>query len=549
MREVEISFADRRLFPKSSEYPKFLESWKRMLAWVGLIDQKDWSDFKSFIEIKYNKVSNRSQIILNRILEAIPVADRVISGTNLHKQCFPKHEEASFDEKLKQFRKELDHTVLAVQTYLQHLELRRDTKTQQKLLLNSLNRKNNYELFKEVVDKFEEVLEGEPLNLMQSKDKWELQHLKHNHPSTRTTNHVASALMDTINAFEKFTQLSYLNYYIESLHLNVKLKNEDQRFIESKAEPILNHPGELADFVQLYVLSTKMAQSNQLDEYAEFEKLYKEQHQKLEVTAHLNIVKSMFNLFFNKFSTTGDEKMAEQAFNWMKQAWDLQLYEQQGSINDAEYINFMILTYFLKREELFTQFKKQYEHLLDPGVAEDVKAFCNIRHHFEKSKYNAALTLLKAHFPLGSTTIDPKYDIRVKGLRVMIYLEMLSRDEALDADNEQFRAGEKLDVYDLLINSMNALRQYCSRMRKNLLDERLLIGNQRFVNIVGLFGEYELAKTMADGGSERQKLLKEIQDAMDESRPLAYRLWLKKTFAKLTAQGKPSFPYAVERGS
>lgn len=159
MREVEISFVERRLLPKSSEYSKFLESWKRMLAWVGLIDQKDWSDFKSFIEIKYNKVSNRSQIILTRVLEAIPVADRVISGTHLHKQCFPKHEGASLDEKLKQFRKELDHTILAVQTYLQHLELRRDTKTQQKLLLNSLNRKNNYELFKEVVDKFEEVLE------------------------------------------------------------------------------------------------------------------------------------------------------------------------------------------------------------------------------------------------------------------------------------------------------------------------------------------------------------------------------------------------------
>lgn len=546
MREIEIGFTERRLFPKSSEYPKFLESWKRMLAWVGLIDQKDWSDFKSFIEVKYNKVSDRSQRILNRLLEAIPEENRIISGTLLHKQCFPQHAEASFDEKLKQFSKELDQVILVVQNYLRHLELRQDTKMQQKLLLNSLKHKNNYELFQEETLKYGKILEDEPLTLMQAKDKWELKQQHYYHPSTQHTDYQASTFIEAIYTYETFHQLICLGYYLEALSRNIKLKNQDLDLLKSKAEPILEHAEKLPKLVQLYALVIRMTQSNSLDEYEKFKELYDSHHQQLAESDHFVIVKAVTNLLYRIFSVEGKVEIAELFFDWLKKAWDYRLYEHNGSIGDGDYLNFMLVAFFLNKYEQFKAFQKIYDPFLDPGIAETVKAFCNARLHFEKAEYNQALKLINDHFPLGSA-INPKYDIRVKALRAMIYCEMLFKDQVLDPSNYPIKNGnpQKVDIDDLFHNSLNALRQYCSRLKNHGLDESLLIGNQRFANITGFLGEYALAETHPDVQTKRQQLRKEIEELMQKKGPLAYRTWLKKMVAKLAAQGKSGFPYAA----
>lgn len=536
MGKIEIKFAEKNFLQICQEYPKFKVGWEQMLTWIPLVDQTDWSDLKHFADGKYSGGSKKSKLILERVLEAFPDDGRRINGDHLIRQSYPKLEKGSFDEKIKKITEELQGVVSIIQNYLAYRELT-DQKEKQKLLLKSLKRKNNYELFREAREKFNKLLGEAPLDLMQSHDQWFLHHLHYNHPGTGDTGYAAAIFMDTVYAFETFSQLTYLSYYLEALHLNIKLQTPEQLFIKIKAELILNHPGELPELVQLYILNIKMTLSHQLDEYAKFERLYEKHHQKLETSTHFNIVGSMSNIFYSLFNKTGDEKMAEEAFNWMMKAWHFRLYEHQGSINDGSYLNFMILACFFKQYELFTQFQQAHDHLLDPSIAKDLKAFCEARLHFEQSQYNQSLALLNEHFPLGLTTMDLKYGLRVKGLRVMIYFEMLYKHIPIEVFGNPPKNSktEEQELDDLLINSMNALKQYCVRLKKLQFDEQVLIGNRRFIQIVGLFLEYLLAELRVDVTEKRQQLGAEIQVLMQESRPLAYRLWLGKMLTLIEA--------------
>lgn len=534
MGKILISFTEKKDFSETEEFLKFLEFWDRSVMWVQLIDPADRADFRLFIASKYHGVTDASRIIVERILDAIPVSHRTISGTQLLLQCFPKGAELRFEKKIEKLAKELTRIVGVVQNYMKYAELDKDVMSQQRFFLLYLKKKNNYELYNAATRKFKDELDEQPFKFERALNHWWVLDQEYYNPNNPLTENNTASLLKLVSALETVSQLYYLRYYLEAISHNVKLKDAELDLLKAKIEPMLSYSETQEELVQLYVLAINMTRHNDLTAYGKFEALYNKYHLLLEKTDHLYMIKSMVNLLYRNFSVNGDGEVGKLTFQWMLKAWTFGLYENEGSINDGDYLNFLVVALFLGEKEKLAEFREKYDPLLDASVVKEVQTICDARLLFEDRQYNESLSVLNPVFPIGST-FDPKYDLRVRALRIMIYLEMLWNREELDPQNypPKIHENSSVELNDLLDSSTTSLKQYCWRMKKKEFDRLVLSGNQRFSIIVSYFLEYAMIGPGNAGEKEKARLKRKIANALKKDRPLTYRIWLNKRFRLL----------------
>lgn len=534
MGKILISFTEKKDFSETEEFLKFLEFWDRAVMWVQLIDPADRADFRLFTASKYHGLTDASRIIVERILDAIPVSQRTISGTQLLLQCFPKGAQLKFEKKIEKLTKELTRIVGVVQNYMKYAELDKDVISQQRFFLLYLKKKNNYELYNAATRKFKEQLNEQPFNFERALNRWWILDQQYYNPNNPLTENNNASLLELVSALETVNQLYYLRYYLEAISHNVKLKDAELELLKTKIKPMLSYSETQEELVKLYVLAINMTLLNDLAAYDKFEALYDIYHLLLEKTDHLYMIKSMVNLLYRNFSTNGDGEVGKLTFQWMLKAWTFGLYENEGSINDGDYLNFLVVALFLGEKEKLAEFREKYDPLLDASVVKEVQTISDARLLFEDRKYNESLSTLNLVFPIGST-FDPKYDLRVRALRIMIYLEMLWNREELDPKNYPPRTHENssVELNDLLDSSIASLKQYCWRMKKKKFDQLVLFGNRRFAVIVSYFLEYAMIGPGNVGETEKARLRGRIDRALKRDSPLTYRIWLSKRFRLL----------------
>lgn len=472
MPKIEIEFIETRLPGQANADRKFQVHWQKFMTWWEILSQDEKNAFKHFLP----DTNENGKIIVERILQANKRKDTpvvTVNGSQLLGRLFPDPVEP-FNTKLAAFSKELKALRELLPPFLIQVELQIEAQIQQRLLIKSLKRRSNNKLFKDAMSEWQEAMKQEKeKTLMLAENQWWAAHQNYYHLKTEHFSTDKSLFIEVLTSFDLFRQLAVMRNYLEILNHGQALSASDYPIIQqfqNDAATIIQQK-EKTPIVDMYCALAQMMAEGGLAHYPRFVQIYLKHNQAMAKADHIILITIIINYFNRLHKRSQSETHSRQIFAWMLQALRHDLYHYEGTISDANYLNFFTVTCRLKKANYYALFAEKYSHLLDLELKDLVIHWCEVMLHFENQEYLAAREKLTQHFPLYSK-LETKYDFRIKSLRVMVNYHckiLYLNDKYADED---------------LHNGLLNLTQYCKRMIDKGMNVQEANDHLQFIKIV-----------------------------------------------------------------
>ncbi|AEE52732.1 hypothetical protein [Haliscomenobacter hydrossis] len=477
-------------------------------TWWSLLKPSEWTDFVDFVGFSSGKEPAFNLELLRRIKQALQKKTEQLRGDELLAMVA----KTSTDEKLGQLKESLKDLFQILKDYLVYAESSKNPQVYHRLLVKSVRERNRGDLFQSVGDEFARYLKKVPSTIAVAADQWWLDHQRY---YNQYTDHTPELFLQNLQSLETFNQLLVARNYLELLNQGLTKAVEDTFALQQKMELVIKYGEPVNETVLLYRHLIETIQGgDQINLYHTFVDVYHRHETQISKEDRLILAKMAINYLYIRYHKTGERAMLEAIFGWMKIMSDQDLYNFEGTIHDAEYINFFMVARSTGELAAYHKFREKHLSFLEPGVREQVDALCTAFLHFDAQEYTQALSILLETFPPGSQE-KLKYNLRAKVLRIMVQYAFKNQGISTADDD--------------LIRSIDNFGQYCRRLlEKKIMNKKTIEPHQQFQKIALLLAKFE-------GSPEEEKpiQLARMKEKLSSTTPIAYRSWLEEEINKL----------------
>lgn len=491
----------------------YLDYWRAL-------QPREWSAFVAFAKSPIHKENAYSPLLIERIKEAWRKGTSELRGEDLLARFTASKASDSFSHKLDLLQSEFKTLLALIKKFLVYEEAMESSLGFNRLLVKSLKSRNAEHLFESSVQALRKKIAQLPFSVDAASELWWLdQQVYYRQKAQHVSN--KELFKRNLESSQLLFELTILRDYLEHLNRNFTVEEEDTYGLAHKAKHVFSQNGSNEPLFQLYLLAIRLLEQRDQADWAVYQALkaaFEEAQSRLAEIDKLIFSKICFNFSSIAYYQKGDPVLLEEMFFWMEYA-DLQgLYTYEGGISEDEFINHAFVALAIGEFEKYEAFEAKYSPMLDLRWKDQVIGLCRANYLQRRGKPTEALEELDRLFPIKSRE-ELKYNLRVKGLRVMLSYEIMTGG---------FQEEEPISQLD---KSLDNLSKFCQRLVQiGKMSAEAVEPQNKFRAIVQKMARYHLE--VEEGIKEN--LLSEINRLLEGDNPVAYRSWLREQLRRLT---------------
>lgn len=469
----------------------------KLLSLLKTLSKEELRQLGDFLDSPYFNTNKQVQKLYNYLKRSHPVyvAPKLKKEAAFAK-VFP--EIKGYDDT--RMRQVMFKMTRLVEEFMVAQEVWEKKKYKQRLLIQSLGKRNLYKYFvKEIEGRLKELGDLPAKDMEDYQEQLWLNHELFFHPSTAKFKKGIQSIEEVMNALDLHFITAKLRYGIEMLTREKTLSEKyDIWLLEEVKEGLIDKfEGEknilLEIFSQLFALQSKERDDLLFDKIKD---LFVQNISFLKPRENRVVIQILSNSAV-KHMNNGIDIYFRKYFDLLKIGLENKIILGEKTITDSDFTNVVAVGSALKEFNWISNFIKFYGELLDSSVFESATNLSYAYLNYHKEAYDNVL------FYLGNVNYLPSYGFRVKSLRMRAYYELYCKNTSYE---------------DALISDIQSFDQYIRRNGR-------ITENRKEAYLKFIFFTKKLCKLKSrldNIESDKFKLLEEIKN----SEKIMLKKWL-----------------------
>jgi len=369
----------------------------QLQTWIACLKKKDIGLFRDFLNSPYLNKDDRLLFLFNYFYRAMNNNASRINGKQLLSNLFGTIPKGDSIEKLSKLLPELQKLLKLFFVYQESSD--KDNNIYHRALVMNLKKQGSSDLFHKVSEHYRQKLKKQPVSIMQLSEYWWLEHQNYFYQNARHYLADGNVFSKANFYLEKFSLLARLRYYCEYLNRHHLLKdNFIFERLEQKIEKDIQQT-EKEPIIQLYITTIQMLKDRENhDLYLQMKGSFKQYQEYLAFADQLVFIKMVIKRCIFCYEK-GFANAAEEAYYWVLQGLDANIFLFEGILSDGEYLNVALIAAAAGKFEWQLTFIDNYREYLEENCQDKAYQLAMGYYRFHQGYYQETIKLIKNWFP------------------------------------------------------------------------------------------------------------------------------------------------------